>query len=82
MRSCRRNELEKQQHERAVKIRKMTDEQLCNYIDSLKQDRLTKKEERLIIENYISYIHNQPGNGIGRAIEAKLKDELDNYIVT
>lgn len=33
-RACRRNNDEIAIHERAVKLRKMTDEQLCNYIDS------------------------------------------------
>lgn len=32
-RSCRRTAQEDMYHERAVKIRKMTDEQLCTYID-------------------------------------------------
>lgn len=32
-RSCRRTEQEDIFHDRAVKIRKMTDEQLCTYID-------------------------------------------------
>ena len=31
--SCRMTDTEKEMHDRAVKIRKMTDEQLCNYID-------------------------------------------------
>ena len=31
----RKTPLEKQQHEKAVKIRKMTDEQLCDFIDEI-----------------------------------------------
>lgn len=31
--SCRMTDTEKEMHDRAVKIRKMTDEQLCKYID-------------------------------------------------
>ena len=33
-RSCRMTANEKAIHERAVKLRKMTDEQLCNYVDN------------------------------------------------
>ncbi len=33
-RACRRSDKEIMMHERAVKLRKMTDEQLCDYIDS------------------------------------------------
>lgn len=33
-RSCRRTVQEEMYHERAVKLRKMTDEQLCAYIDN------------------------------------------------
>ena len=32
-RSCRMTDTEKEMHDSAVKIRKMTDEQLCKYID-------------------------------------------------
>lgn len=54
-RSCRRTELERSQHETAVKVRKMTDEQICDFIDGLESvqpdgnlvgeflDRLTEK---------------------------------------
>lgn len=31
----RKSPLEKQQHEKAVKIRKMTDEQLCDFVDEI-----------------------------------------------
>lgn len=34
-RNCRRTSTEREQHERAVRIRKMTDAQLCEYIDGL-----------------------------------------------
>lgn len=33
--SCRRTELEREQHERAIRVRKMTDAQLCEYLDGL-----------------------------------------------
>lgn len=34
-RNCRRTDKERQQHERAVAIRKMTDDQICKYIDDI-----------------------------------------------
>ena len=34
-RNCRRTEGERAIHERATRLRKMTDEQLCDYIDSI-----------------------------------------------
>lgn len=33
--SCRRTGPEREQHERAIRIRKMTDAQLCEYLDGL-----------------------------------------------
>ena len=34
-RNCRKSDLEREQHDRAIRIRKMTDAQLCEYLDSL-----------------------------------------------
>lgn len=34
-RNCRRSDTEREQHDRATRIRKMTDVQLCEYLDSL-----------------------------------------------
>ena len=34
-RNCRRTDTEREQHDRAIRIRKMTDAQLCEYLDSL-----------------------------------------------
>lgn len=34
-RSCRRTDFEQEQHERAIRVRKMTDAQLCEYLDGL-----------------------------------------------
>jgi hypothetical protein len=33
--SCRRTGPEREQHERAIRVRKMTDAQLCEYLDNL-----------------------------------------------
>lgn len=77
----KRNNVEKLQHDRAIKVRKMTDEQLCKYLDSLKQDKPSKEQEKTIIKDFIDYVYNQPCNGIGRGIIARLSSELDNYCV-
>lgn len=34
-RNCWRTDTEREQHDRAIRIRKMTDAQLCEYLDSL-----------------------------------------------
>lgn len=34
-RNCRKTDTEREQHDRAIRIRKMTDAQLCEYLDSL-----------------------------------------------
>lgn len=34
--NCRKSNIEKEQHNRAVRIRKMTDQQLCEYVDGVK----------------------------------------------
>ena len=34
-RSCRRTGFEQEQHDRAIRVRKMTDAQLCTYLDEL-----------------------------------------------
>ena len=42
--SCRMTDTEKEMHDRAVKIRKMTDEQLCKYIDDTQGKNDTRDE--------------------------------------
>lgn len=80
--NLKRTELEKKQHEIAVKVRKMTDEKLCNYLESLtlKEDK-PLKDDKTIINDFLTYVYNQPSNGIGKAIMTKLTAELDNYII-
>lgn len=47
-RNCRKTDLEREQHDRAIRIRKMTDAQLCEYIDSLTQQTSHAKPEEII----------------------------------
>lgn len=44
-RSCRRTAEEERQHEQAVKIRKMTDDQICRYIETVKSDAYKNGQE-------------------------------------
>ena len=34
-RNCRKTDIEREQHNRAIRVRKMTDAQLCEYLDRL-----------------------------------------------
>ena len=54
-RNCRKTDLEREQHDRAIRIRKMTDAQLCEYIDGLTpQSSSTTPEE--IISNFLDLL--------------------------
>lgn len=66
-RSCRRTETEDRIHEKAVKIRKMTDEQLVNYVN----DRVAKAEN----EGFNRGKRSGSGKSIGDFVEeiAKLR---------
>lgn len=66
-RSCRRSPEEQAQHDTAVKVRKMTDEQLIRFIEKTAPAfTLTKFLERL--EEL-----SGTGNGIGKATVMKLE---------
>ena len=65
--SCRRTELEREQHARAVRIRKMTDAQLCEYMDGIK-----KRESSGEVERFLKGL-NLPG--IGKVTVKKLEME-------
>lgn len=71
-RNCRKTEEEIRQHETAVKIRKMTDKQICSFLFELQHSGTISEENRqMVINNFISSI--EPGNGIGQATIAKLR---------
>ena len=67
-RNCRRTPDELRQHEIAVKIRKMTDQQLCEYINGLSADRPR-------VEDFLRRLDelSGTGNGIGRVTVNKLR---------
>ena len=66
--SCRRNRLEQEQHARAVKIRKMTDAQLCEYIDGLAGNGQHKGD-------VLEFLSRVEAPGIGKVTRKKLMEE-------
>ena len=80
-RNCRKNDMEKMMHEKSVRIRKMTDEQLCRYIDSLSTGPAGAKNR---IAEFIQHLDNKSGtgNGIGKSTVYKLQmfAEKEGYI--
>ena len=67
-RNCRRTPDELRQHEIAVKVRKMTDQQLCEYIDGLSTSHPN-------VEDFLRRLDelSGTGNGIGRVTVNKLR---------
>lgn len=77
-RSCRRNIEENKNHDKAVKLRKMTDEQLVKYIEDCKkqaiEEALSERKSdnaKYEIESFIEEVENYPG--VGPATVSKLK---------
>ena len=58
-RSCRRSKLEKSQHDTAVKIRKMTDEQICEFLDEIEKKHLRTNK----VSEFIDRLSER--NGLG-----------------
>ena len=67
-RNCRRTPDELRQHEIAVKVRKMTDQQLCEFIDGLSASCPS-------VEDFLRRLDelSGTGNGIGRVTVNKLR---------
>lgn len=57
-RNCRRTPDELRQHETAVKVRKMTDQQLCEYINGLSTTAPS-------VEDFFRCLDKQAGSGSG-----------------
>lgn len=57
-RACRRTPKEIQDHDTAVKVRKMTDEQLCEFIDGLSVHHPS-------VEDFFRCLDKQAGSGSG-----------------
>ncbi len=88
--NCRMTEAERAIHDRAVSIRKMTDRQICEFVDRqysngmgegikvAKQDAKATKNEAEAITKFIEYLTGKvgTGNGIGNGTIYRLKKEL------
>lgn len=92
-RSCRRTMSEEKMHEKAVKVRKMTDEQLVNYIeDRVEKARSEGRNEGLAkatpqnpehgADKFLEFIQKEKIQGIGAVTVNKLmKVERENGFV-
>lgn len=67
--SCRMTDTEKEMHDRAVKIRKMTDEQLCKYIDDTQGKNDTRDKS---VSKFLTCVAGLKGIG---------KQQKINYII-
>lgn len=69
-RNCKRNNLERTQHDTAVKIRKMTDEQICDFIDEISNSKSNND-----ITRFLDKLEELKGigNGISTKTIAKLR---------
>ncbi len=92
-RNCRMTEQEKAMHERAVKLKKMTDVQLCEFIDHTygkgmeEGAKLTQIQEKPEpedaagqVKKFIKYLEGRTGSGnrIGLGTILQLNRELEN----
>ena len=94
-RACRMTEEEKAMHNRAVRIKKMTDAQLCDFIDRTYGKGMeegtklaqAKTQVELIdgagqVKRFIDYLTEKTGSGnrIGRGTILQLNRELEKAI--
>jgi len=96
-RACRMTEEEKAMHNRAVKLKKMTDAQLCEFIDRTygkgmdEGARLAQVKAQAApidgagyVKQFIDYLTEKTGSGnrIGPGTILQLNRELENAIVS
>lgn len=73
-RSCRRSAEENKHHEVAVKIRKMTDKQIFDYIETLKSKPETKEVTKSKnIDGFLEDLINSDIPGIGKITMHKIR---------
>lgn len=64
-RNCRRTSVEREQHERAIRIRKMTDAQLCEYMDGLEAgSRPVGPSEPEVIGSFLDSLAIRTASGL------------------
>lgn len=76
-RNCRRTDNEREQHERATRIRRMTDAQLCQFIDDLEAGNRPAAPNRAeIIEQFLDdmAIRSDTGLRVSDATIRKIRD--------
>jgi hypothetical protein len=92
--NCRMTDEERAVHDRAVSLRKMTDQQLCEFMDRqhslgvdegirlAKEDNAQHKGEADTVERFINYLAGKvgSGNGIGGGAILRLRKEAQNAI--
>jgi hypothetical protein len=92
MKKSKMTQEEKNMHERAVKMKKMTDQQLCNFIDRTygkgmeegqKLEKVEKKDtaDTTEIETFIKYLESRLGSGnhIGKGTIMQIRREIERY---
>lgn len=75
-RNCRKIDVEREQHDRAIRVRKMTDAQLCDYLDGLGVTRAEpqpSKEEIITAFLEAITIRRDDGLRVSDATVRKLK---------
>lgn len=75
--SCRRTDTEREQHERAIRIRRMTDAQFCDYLDGLSAGQRPKgPSTEEIICNFLDAlsIREEDGLRVSDATIRKIKE--------
>lgn len=76
-RSCRRTGFEQEQHDRAIRVRKMTDAQLCAYLDELEgRNRsivISQDELEKVINGFIDSLATRSDTACGSATPPSVK---------
>lgn len=92
-RSCRMTSEEREMHERAVKLKKMTDAQLCEFVDRIygrgmedgaklteRSDPVEARSGAKYVQDFIEWLAGRIGSGnrIGNGTILQLHRELEN----
>lgn len=92
--NCRRTDEERTMHDRAIKIRKMTDEQICAFIDSTygvgmeegmklaDGSAIAAKNKERGARLFVKFLEGRAGSGnhIGKGIVFYIAKELENAV--
>lgn len=94
--NCRMTEAERAAHDRAVRLRKMTDQQLCDYMDAQHSKgvddgiKLAEEEAKVrkngddttSIYRFLDYLDGRKGsgNGIGGGTLYRIRKEVANAV--